>query len=491
VKLIASRRNPGLWAFCALSAPLVLLAVLLSLWGLSKPSLWLDEAFTWWFTSKPWIGMIQTVRIDGDAPIYYLVLKTFIAFMGSSEFALRLPSALAYIAGVGLAIALGYEIGGPAAGLVAGWFWAFHPIPLWFGREARSYALAASLALLQCLLFLRLRRNPSKGLMLASLLSGALALITHYTFFALSASLVCASAFEMRQSPRFFRSWAVVSTLSLVPLGLWMTWYLTQKEVAMGIGWIEPPTLIDIPLTVWNLLSGYAGAVSWPAIAFGSVASVLAVIGLAADGRRTTLLALLGGVMAALTAVWVISLQRPIYLDRYLFFLIAPFVAIVSAGGSWIWNQAIARLTGNRRALAGAAIAITLACIGILNGARPHWETTFGKDDWRGMASFFRQSSEMERPIGLSEPYLAVPLRYYGVRPADMGLLENPLNCIEPCWWILRQPYTATHALTQAVGSGAGNWHASAPESCAVLQRWDSPTGISAWMVDCGSTTTP
>ena len=59
----------------------------LALVGLGRPSLWLDETYTWWFTRLDWVDLLEATRIDAvNPPLFYLFVKLLAP--GASEAAL-------------------------------------------------------------------------------------------------------------------------------------------------------------------------------------------------------------------------------------------------------------------------------------------------------------------------------------------------------------------------------------------------------------------
>src|SRR5262245_6327586 len=77
-----------------LVAAVVLLALGLRSYRLSDRSLWLDEAFTWRLVQFPFSEMWVRITFDNSPPLYYFVLKTWTALVGTSPFALRFLSVL-------------------------------------------------------------------------------------------------------------------------------------------------------------------------------------------------------------------------------------------------------------------------------------------------------------------------------------------------------------------------------------------------------------
>src|ERR1051326_1282682 len=92
-------------------------AALLRLWRLGSESLWVDEAYT---LSVAREGAWQVLlHHDNTPPLHALLLHFWIALAGTSEWALRFPSAVFGAAAVALTFPVARRIAGERAALVA------------------------------------------------------------------------------------------------------------------------------------------------------------------------------------------------------------------------------------------------------------------------------------------------------------------------------------------------------------------------------------
>jgi mannosyltransferase len=177
----ALSRLPSWWPLAALT----LLAAVLRLSTLDLQSFWYDEAFTPVHVLHPslWATLRSVVHTENTPPLWYLLEWADSRVLGTGEVALRLPSALAGIATVPVAWAIGAELGGSSArraAPVCAALVAVNPLFVWYSQEARAYGLFVLMAALALLCFLRALREPTRGRMAAFALTGALALLTHY-----------------------------------------------------------------------------------------------------------------------------------------------------------------------------------------------------------------------------------------------------------------------------------------------------------------------
>ena len=134
----------GAEAWLAL-AVVFLIGLALRLWGLGQESLWADEFYTLLTASQPSFGAVmdRVVRIEPHPPLYFLIMHAWLALAGTSDVALRLPSALAGALTVPLLFLLMrllFPSRPGAAGVGAGLL-ALSPMHIWYSQEARAYAL--------------------------------------------------------------------------------------------------------------------------------------------------------------------------------------------------------------------------------------------------------------------------------------------------------------------------------------------------------------
>jgi hypothetical protein len=310
----------------------------------------------------------------------------------------------------------------------------------------------------------------------------ALGLLTHYFFFVLVAALLVLAAVDLRRAPVFFRRWTILVLLALIPLALWLAWFFSTGSPSLGIGWIRPPVLGDIPLTLWNLASGYGGIGDPTSTLLGLTLVIIVGFGLAGAARPVALRFALAGILLPIIGVWVISQRRPVYVDRY-FVVVLPFVVALVALGVAALARRVSP-SGEQRAAWGLAAGV--ACLVVVSaGLTVHSAEKFTKEDWRGLAAFLQSRGASIDSLFLSEPEITLPLSYY-FAPEMMSETPRLLpGCGESCWWVLRQPYTATHALTQSVKEASRATLPTMPKGCKGLPSWVSAPGVAAWELTC------
>jgi hypothetical protein len=149
---------------------------------LSLQSFWYDEAYTPVHVLHA--SLAATLRSvtahENTPPLWYVLVWGISRVLGTGVVALRLLSALAGVALVGVAWAIGEELGSRRTAAIFAAILALNPLMVWYSQEARAYELYALLGAVSLLCFLRCCRAPSGRSLALWSLSSVLALLTHY-----------------------------------------------------------------------------------------------------------------------------------------------------------------------------------------------------------------------------------------------------------------------------------------------------------------------
>ncbi len=455
--------------------------------SLGSASLWHDEAHTWLITRLPVSRLPEALLVNGvHPPLYFASVKLVTDVLGDGETALRMLSAAADLLTMLALSQIGRRLGGRVGQLSILIFWAFHPMAVWYAREARPYALAAALTTI--LLWLYVRSDAQIKLGGALFVAGTIALgtLTHYFFFIPCMALIGVALWDLKQRPDHFRRWTLISMAGLVPLAGWQILFFSQAMPSLGIGWILQPSFDDLAGTFWNLLSGYGGRTSPATLAFGLAATALIGAGLLFSNNVLPVRRLFAiAVPGSLAAVWILSQRRPVYMDRYFMVLLPIFAVTAAAGASAIYQKAAERLQFPRTEPFAGIFAVAAILLGLWSAFQVHTNPTYAREDWRGLIVYLEAANQVQEPVYLQDPETIMPLEYYATKELQVASGLDPELCGDRCWWILRQPYTYTHAFTSSVTDPDVPWHPADPEVCLLQDRWGDSPGIALWQLDC------
>lgn len=386
---------------------------------LGAQSLWFDEADMVMLARAPLSTLLANFVTAGqNGPLYTLLLHFWIAFFGSSEVAVRVPSAVAGTLTIPLLYLTGRTIHGPKLGLYAAGICAVAPYQQWYGQEAKMYALAVLLTLASTLFFIRALHDNRLSNWAAYVVITTLALYVHVTAALIMAAQILYVLVSIRRRhapPR--RAWfaLLLVTAPYLPLAIWESRFVLSTTVT----WHPPIDLLDFLRVT---LTKFAVNRADPTIerlgrwAFG----LLALIGLLPlawrqapwpppawpPGRRSLFLGL--SLLTPLALFFVVTLAKPLFSDRYLI-VAAPAFLLLVAGG-------ILAIERYARFLAPLALAGVVALSWVpLRDVNLAGKSE--KEDWR---TVYQTVSEHAHPRDLLivEPgYLATTLDYYRQQP--------------------------------------------------------------------------
>ena len=231
------------------------LALVLTVHGIASRSIWIDESASVTIASQHGHALVAGIAHDGgNMLVYYLMLHLLVGAFGDSELVVRLPSAVATSASAGLVALLALRLFSTRAALAAGLLSAVSlPLVFW-GQNARSYALMVTFVVASYLAFLdlvddaagaRRSRWPWIAYVLTTVLGCYMSFVT-----VLVVPAQLAAMFVVRPSSRTVR--AVVTALgtaavACVPLAL-----LATRRGSGQLFWVVRPTVTGL-----DQLAGY------------------------------------------------------------------------------------------------------------------------------------------------------------------------------------------------------------------------------------------
>jgi hypothetical protein len=134
-------------------ALLTLAALALRLWNMGGESFWIDEVLSAERARMPLPELFRMLGANNQTPLYYMMLHPLASLWGNSEWVMRLPSA---VFGALSAPAMAWACWSLTsdwqaesrrrAALFAAAFVTFSPYQVYFGQEARTYAMVLFLA---------------------------------------------------------------------------------------------------------------------------------------------------------------------------------------------------------------------------------------------------------------------------------------------------------------------------------------------------------
>ncbi len=393
------RRVAKWWPLLALTV----LAAALRFSTIDLQSLWYDEAFTPVHVLKP--GLSETlhalVHTENTPPLWYVLEWAITRVLGTGAVALRLLSALAGVATVPVAWAIGRELSGERAALAAAAFTAVNPLFVWYSQEARAYALFVLFVALAMLCFLRAQREPTSTRMAAFAISGSLALLTHYFAVFLLVPMVVLLVWH---ADRRRAALPAVGALAVVGIALLP---LISAQGGHGTQWIGKWALSSrLQAIPQYYLTGYSGAPLGHGVELLVAVAILAGVGLGLWRVLTpreehgALIALAIAVGGILLPILLVVVGADYLAPRNLVAAMVPVTAVIAV-------VVTARRTGGAGMVLAGVIALGFLAITVDVNLSPRLQ----RGNWRDVARALHTGSK-RRAITTVE-LGAAPLEYY------------------------------------------------------------------------------
>lgn len=451
------------------------IAAALRFFRIGHESIWLDEAFTIDTITRDYTSLGLLFELppqDFHPPLYFFLLDIWVSIFGTSEVAIRLPSAVFGIVSVAVIYALGKKVFDFRAGITAALLLTVSPFHIYYAQEARTYTLLALLTAISYYFLVDIV-NPDRNLTLRTLVGyvivTALLGYTHvFGFLVIAAQniyvlprLISArrggvdlGIVRVRPVDVSLPKWIGIQTMVAALLGPWIFVVLGKIFTISGggsnpIAWIGKPRLLSIPYTILSFLFGELEPFSfefWITAVAGFV--ILAVAGVAVVVHRADGQFRFGpapGVVMFLTLIftpvvggYLISvIVTPVYVNRYMISASIGLYLLVGAGVSVLWTtDPLAHLQNGfnrlkpRHGYYVVAALVVLALIFPLIG----YYANDQKEQWREAVDHVESSASSDALVILTDNYTISPYRYYAdrsdldVRPIDDDSIPSDLT---------------------------------------------------------------
>jgi mannosyltransferase len=479
---------------------LIFLAFLVRLNGLTFQSLWRDEVDAICFAQAPLLKELPQTALSFtptcppnipelltaftqpgfNGPLYFLILRGWIGVFGYSEFALRFFSLMCGVISVALIITLGTRLFNRAVGLIAGALLAFSAYQVWYSQEAKMYTLITMLALASIYFLRRAVEEGRLRFWIGVVACTSLAMGSHILAALLIPVQVLMFLLWWPYSRRHLVAGVIALacvTLPYLPVGLPRVQMMFQP----GETGFARYTLGEILSVLGRAYTGGILNLSderWLMIVTGAAAA-LAIFGLLSidtpprpptlPDRILTRLSLAAWVLIPPLTIALISINRPLFTDRYLIWAQPAFYLAVALGvyALWKWIKPLG-------VIALAALMV-MNSVGVITQA-----TTLFKSDFRSAAQAIGREIQPGDLVVFQIPHVQHTFNYYFRQPYQAmsgpytnfpGDVNGYQNSDDAVLAQVRSMFTGQHTVW-LVASEAPMWDAR-----NLLQRWLDANG--------------
>ncbi len=487
---------------------LLLLTLLAFGWRIARldfQSLWRDEVDAIYFAVRDLSATLSMfVQAAQNGPLYFLSLRPWFAVVGSSEFALRFPSAAAGTLSVLLVWHVGRQLLPSASHeqMPARMMWvdvaalgailfALNPYQIWYGQEGKMYATNTALALLASWLWLRGVDVGGWRTWLAYFVVVSVAMYVHLLMVLLIPLHMLWFVIAWPQARRHWRGYTLALaglTLPYLPM-IWWHWTMLTSPVKLS-GFAFTPLEVMLPALALSHARGFITATPlwWLAPIFFLLGTGLlfgaTVIGDRASETHTALSPvrryslLVSWLLLPIMLIYVISLRQPVFTERYLIW-IGPAALLLMALGLRV-------LAANSGRLAlPLTLIFLLYTLGLWGGLAWQQKMQVIKYDLRSAMQYVDQHRRRDDLLILQIPHQEWAYRYY---TSDFG--PNPFadSDVRLGWWA-GGPYTnwgrSDEVEAREVALYMGNVTQGADTVWVLLSEatmWDSRRLMERWL---------
>ena len=495
---LASRSAPLVWIF---------FAFLIRLDGLTFQSLWRDEVDAICFAQAPLLRELPQTALSFtpscppnipellaaftnpgfNGPLYFLILRGVILLFGYSEFALRFFSLMCGVISVALIITLGTRLFNRAVGATAGALLVISAYQVWYSQEAKMYTLITMLALASIYFLRRAVEEGRLRFWIGVVVCTSLAMGAHI----LAALLIPVQVIMFLLWWPYSRRHLIAGLIALACVTL--PYYQVGRERVNLIFQAAETGFARYTLgEMLNVLGrAYTGGIlnnlsDQVVLIVTGAAAALAIFGLIAidaptrsasrPDRILTRLSLLVWALIPTLTIAFISINRPLFTDRYLIWIQPAFYLAVALGlyALWDWIKPLA-------VIAFAALLIISGAGLITQGTTPF------KSDFRSAAQAIEPQIQPSDLVVFQIPYVQYDFDYYFRQPYHAvggpytnfpGNVNGYQNSDEAEFAQIGSMFTGQHTVW-LVSSEAAMWDAR-----NLLQRWLDANGTITFRED-------
>lgn len=416
---------------------LLLLAFALRCYRLDAQPIWWDEAISIHLATSTVASLLADRAAHIHPPLYFLLLKGWVALSGPSAFSARFLSVWFNTLLVAAICSFGRRYLDRRTGLLAGLLATLSPLYVVYSQEVRVYALLPLVYLALLALVNRLSRAPHNSQFDWLLLIGLEVVSLHLHYVLILAVVYVNLLLLLRlwrrkhELARWLASIAVVALFCLPwAIAVVFNWDAVLADVGVSDPFVEPVPLDYFVRLLWTFQwSGLTAAPSLPPLHSASLilAGLLlaALVFLVADARtRASTLRLLAHWGVPLAPALLLWQAKPLSHPRY--------VALFAVALLLLAGYSLAQL-GRRRAAGRVLAALTGLTVLVTSSIALHaWycDPHFAKDDVRGLAARLEAETTADDLIIAPWQDWSLDYAYHGPAP-----IIRPDPADEPATW--------------------------------------------------------
>lgn len=438
---------------------ITLLGAFLRIYRLGYQSIWLDEGASFGYIQDTFGGTWVKAIESSQAPLHMVVLH-FMTLFSSSEFSLRLPSAIFGTLTIPVTYFMGKRLFGKEEGIISAFLLATSMMHLWYSQEARMYAQMLLFASMSLYFFYVAVHDNKRNSWVLYVISSTLAFYSHYyavfvfipqvLFYLLLHVAIPAykkKSISFRDVPALKGFLVAMAALFISTLPL-MVPFITQAVLrtsgtpTWGIG----QSASFLP----TMLVEFSTRVPSSSVFF----ILLFITGLVVAAiRQKEQCAYLGlYLFIPLVVSYILAASMP-FSPRYLLFLLPAYLILVSRGitgiASWFSPSKKIKVSSVKNGTRNIIMLSFVLLLFILTvPLLSQYYTSAQKEDWRSTAVYLSGLTQDGDAVVPLPNYMRQPLVYYYSNSTDNTILvtgyDNDVQSVsslsdqyQRCWFLV------------------------------------------------------
>lgn len=401
---------------------------------LDAQSLWYDEGVSYTHALRTLPELVPLLQRNVHVPAYFGLLGFWEDVAGSSEFSLRVLSAFFSIISVAWTYALGKRLYHPIAGLVAAGLVALNTFSIYYGQEARMYAMLTGIAGASMWVYVGFLRKPTWKQGLALGLLNTVGVYTHvvYALVMLTQGVMAVvwllgllyqeiTSDDRTRLRGFLSTLGAYSLANVLTIALFAPWLTVALSQVFSQPNISDPVPLELVLRVLQGWFAFGNTFEFSMGNMGFVMYFFLLFGLISSRPQERQLNTIWRMF--LPVMWVvISVALYLYLElttRYVRFLLPTQLAFALWVGRGVWVLWTRKTRGAHPLVRNiprvAAFVATFALFFTLaNGLNPlYTHPDFQRDDIRGLSKAITDNIQEGDAVLVSAAGVGEVLRYY------------------------------------------------------------------------------
>ena len=403
--------------FWILFSIIVILGVTLRVYGLTRQSIWLDEANGIRIAEMSFPEIVSQLKHDVSPPLHYLLLHIWMKVFGSNELSVRGFASIFGICLIPVMYYVGSGMFNRRTGLVSAFIASTAQFHVMFSQEVRMYSMLSLLGLLSMYFLCKSLTTDSRMHWFLYTVFTVLAIYTHNygIFIAISGTVFFLITAKTHKThfKKFVITQCCIAVLYLPWLPILVKYHFGSPAI---VGWLHKMRLYDIYTTI-KVLSGLRfdifppsvnRLVIWAGIVVFGFCFILGLsrlkehkIGFFQLEKNMAIVMLLSYLFATLVVPMLISIKKPIYFPgRYCMAAWPAFNLVLGQGIAKIKNSTVKVI-----------MLMLIACFACVSLYWYHFRYTKSYD--RSITSFIQSRANESDVIVFVPNYIDIPINYY------------------------------------------------------------------------------